>query len=158
MVKLRRELSLYPNVDDVKDPDNEEFIKAWFIAKKNMSDTPSSDNEDDYDDDDEDDDKTTEPYSSDDDKTTESYSSDDDDNKTTEKPPQKNEENFIRNMCKCTPNLRYELQYEKSTCDVMKCINGRFKKEVIEFGNKLPKFFQRIKEMDMAVEKLDDDN
>ena len=151
-VKLRRELNLYPNVDDVKDADDEEFIKAWFIANKNMSNTPSSNSKNDHDGDD---DKTTEGYSSDADKTTESYSSDENQQCSTEKPLQKNEEKFIRNMCKSINHLRHELEFEECTYDVMKDINGRCKKDVIEFRNKLPKFFQKIKCMDMAVENLD---
>ena len=154
-VKLRRELKMYPNVDDVKDPDDEVFMKAWFIANKIMSNTPSSANEDDhqtdYDGDDEDgydeydDDKITEPFYSD-------HDDDDDESSpcSTEKPLQKNEEKLIRNMYKSINRLRHELEFEECTYDVMKDINGRCKKDVIEFRNKLPKFFQKIKCMDMA--------
>ena len=116
----------------------------------------NSKNDRDSDDSDDDDDKTTEGYSSDADKTAESYSSNNENKQcSTEKSLQKNEEKSIRNICKTITYLRYELEFEERTYDVMEDINGRYKKDVIEFRNKLPKFFQKIKCMDMAVEKLD---
>ena len=142
-IQLRRELNLYPNIDDVKDANNEEFIKVWFIENKDMSNTHSSNSKNDYD-------------NNDDDKTTEGYSSNNENKQcSTEKSPQKNEEKSIWNIYKTITYLRYELESEENTYDVMEDINGRYKKDVIEFRNKLPKFFQKIKCMDMAVENLD---
>ena len=136
-VKLRRELKQYPNVEDVKDPDDEVFMQAWFIANKIIPNTTPSANEDNFDDND-DDDKITEPFHSD---------HDDDDNDdensqySTEKPLQNDEEKFIMNMYKSINSLRHELTYEECAYEVVKNINEDCKREVIEFRNKLPKFF-----------------
>ena len=129
-VQLNRELKKYPNVKDVKDPDDEVFMKAWFIASEIIPNTTPSVNEDNnQNDNDGDDDKVTEPFHSDHD------DSDDDDDEnsqySTEKQLRNDEEKFIMNMHKCVNHLRNELRYEECVYEVVKNINEDCKRKVI---------------------------
>ena len=149
----KRELSLYPSLNKVCDSNDENYIYSWFNEVMSLHSKKRKDSDSLFETSDE---SSSEKFSSEEEKNTSSPLS------CSENTPQKIETNYkdmtVKMMCKLISNYTQKLLMSQNNFHVMKRINKGLKEDIIEKRNKLPRFYMRIKMLDMHVEKLDDDD